>query len=59
MKGKVVCSDSHPNLLFIKNTLLDAFKKKLLQKLLLDFWKNHLKMLRKYFKSNESIQINR
>ena len=57
MKGTVTHPGSHPNFLSIKNTSLDSFKKKFLLKLLLDFEEEHLKMLRRYFRSNKSIRL--
>jgi hypothetical protein len=41
VKGEVARSGPHPNLLSVRNTLLDAFKKKLLRMLLLDFGEEH------------------
>jgi len=43
VKGEVACSGPHPNLLSIRNTLLNAFKEK---KLLLGSGKEHLKTLK-------------
>jgi hypothetical protein len=41
---KVAHSAPHPNLLSVKNTLLEAFKKKLLHRSFLGFGEEHLKM---------------
>ena len=46
VKGKAVCLGLYLNFLSVKNILLNAFKKKLVYKLLLSFGKENFKMQR-------------
>jgi hypothetical protein len=57
VKGKIMHSSLYPNLLSIINTLLDIFKKKLLQKVIVGLWRRALKNAKKYFESDKSIQF--
>uniref|UniRef100_U9UV59 Tc1-like transposase DDE domain-containing protein n=1 Tax=Rhizophagus irregularis (strain DAOM 181602 / DAOM 197198 / MUCL 43194) TaxID=747089 RepID=U9UV59_RHIID len=57
VKGEVARSGSHPNLLSIRNTLLDAFKKKVTSQVIIGLWRRVLKNAKKYLESDEDAQL--
>ncbi|CAB4423131.1 unnamed protein product [Rhizophagus irregularis] len=57
VKGEVACSDPHPNLLSVRNTLLKAFKEKISSKVIVGLLKRVLKNAKEYFESDENIQF--
>ncbi|PKY48010.1 hypothetical protein RhiirA4_463452 [Rhizophagus irregularis] len=57
VKGEVARSGPHPNLLSVKNTLLNAFKEKISSKVIVGLWRRALKNAKEYFESDESIQL--
>ena len=56
-EGKVVYSGPHPNLLSVRNTLLNAFKEKISSKTIVSLWRRALKNAKEYFESDENIQL--
>ena len=54
---KVAWSDSHLNLLSVRNTLLNAFKEKISSKVIVGLWRRALKNAKDYFESDENIQL--
>ena len=57
MKGEVARSGPHPNLLSVRNTLLNAFKEKISSKVIVGLWRRALKNAKEYFESDENIQL--
>ncbi|GBC03350.1 hypothetical protein RclHR1_05080016 [Rhizophagus clarus] len=57
VKGEVACSSPHPNLLSVRNTLLEAFKRKITSQVILGLWRRALKNAKEYFKSDEDAQL--
>ena len=57
MKGEVARSGPHPNLLSVRNTLLNAFKEKISSKVIVGLWRRALKNAKEYFESDENIQF--
>lgn len=57
VKGEVARSGPHPNLLSVRNTLLDAFKKKINPQVIIGFWKRALKNAKNYFESDEEAYL--
>ncbi|CAB4413551.1 unnamed protein product [Rhizophagus irregularis] len=57
VKGEVARSGSHPNLLSVRNTLLDAFKKKVTSQVIIGLWRRALKNAKKYLESDEDSQL--
>ncbi|GBC06068.1 hypothetical protein RclHR1_06600002 [Rhizophagus clarus] len=56
-KGEVARSGPHPNLLSVRNTLLNAFKEKISSKVIVGLWRRALKNAKEYFESDENIQL--
>ncbi|GES95996.1 hypothetical protein H257_11777 [Rhizophagus clarus] len=56
-KGEVASLGPHPNLLFIRNTLLNAFKKKIDSKVIIGLWKRALKYAKEYRETDEYAQL--
>ncbi|CAB4410029.1 unnamed protein product [Rhizophagus irregularis] len=57
VKGEVARSGPHPNLLSIRNTLLDAFKNKINSKVILGLWRKTLKNAKAYFEADENANL--
>jgi len=57
VKGEVARSGLHPNLLSVRNTLLNAFKEKISSKVIVGLWRRALKNAKEYFESDENIQF--
>ena len=57
VKGEVACSSPHPNLLSVRNTLLDAFKKKITSQVIIRFWRRALKHAKEYLEYDEDAQL--
>ena len=57
MKGEVARSGPHPNLLSVRNTLLNAFKEKISSKVIVGLWRRALKNTKEYFESDENVQL--
>ncbi|CAB5092983.1 unnamed protein product [Rhizophagus irregularis] len=57
VKGEVARSGPHPNLLSIRNTLLDAFKNKINSKVILRLWRKTLKNAKAYFEADENANL--
>ena len=57
VKGEVARSGPHPNLLSVRNTLLNAFKEKSSSKVIVGLWRRALKNAKEYFESDENIQF--
>jgi len=57
VKGEVARSGPHPNLLSVRNTLLNAFKEKISSKVIVGLWRRALKNAKENFESNEKIQF--
>ncbi|GES84188.1 hypothetical protein H257_11777 [Rhizophagus clarus] len=57
VKGEVARSSPHPNLLSVRNTLLEAFKRKITSQVILGLWRRALKNAKEYFKSDEDVQL--
>lgn len=57
VKGEVARSSPHPNLLSVRNALLNAFKEKISSKIIVGLWRRALKNAKEYFESDESIQL--
>ncbi|GBC22902.2 hypothetical protein H257_11777 [Rhizophagus irregularis DAOM 181602=DAOM 197198] len=55
VKGEVARSGPHPNLLSVRNTLLNAFKEKISSKVIVGLWRRALKNAKEYFESDENI----
>ena len=54
VKDKVTRSGLYPNLLSVRNTLLNVFKEKITSKVIVGFWKKVLKNAKEYFASDEN-----
>ncbi|CAB4437706.1 unnamed protein product [Rhizophagus irregularis] len=46
-----------PNLLFIRSSLLNVFKEKISSKIIVELWEKAFKNVKKYFESDENIQL--
>jgi hypothetical protein len=57
VKGEVACSSPHSNLLSVRNTLLDAFKKKITSQVIIGLWKRALKHAKEYLEYDEDAQL--
>ncbi|GES77743.1 hypothetical protein H257_11777 [Rhizophagus clarus] len=57
VKGEVARSSPHPNLLSVRNTLLEAFKRKITSQVILGLWRRALKNAKEYFESDEDAQL--
>ena len=57
VKGEVARSGPHPNLLSVRNTLLDAFKKKITSQVIVGLWRRSLKHAKDYLESDEDVQL--
>ncbi|EXX70049.1 hypothetical protein H257_06683 [Rhizophagus irregularis DAOM 181602=DAOM 197198] len=57
VKGEVARSSPHPNLLSVRNTLLNAFKEKISSKVIVGLWRRAIKNTKEYFESDENIQF--
>lgn len=57
VKGEVASSGSHPNLLSIRNTLLNAFKEKINSKVIVGLWRRTLKYAKEYRETDEYAQL--
>jgi transposase len=55
--NNVACSGPHPNLLSVRNTLLDAFKKKITSHVIIGFWKKALKHAKEYLEYDDNAQL--
>jgi transposase len=57
VKGEVARSAPHSNLLSVRNTLLEAFKKKITSQVILGLWKRALKNAKEYFESDDNARL--
>ena len=57
VKDEVAHLSPHPNLLSVRNTLLNAFKEKISSKVIVGLWRRALKNAKEYFESDEDIQL--
>ncbi|CAB4383076.1 unnamed protein product [Rhizophagus irregularis] len=57
VKGEVAHSGLHPNLLSVRNTLLNAFKKKITSQVIIGFWRRALKNAKKYLEFDDNAQL--
>ena len=57
VKGEVARSGPHTNLLSVRNTLLDAFKKKITSQVIIGLWRKALKHAKDYFESDEGAYL--
>ncbi|GBB86558.1 hypothetical protein RclHR1_12990007 [Rhizophagus clarus] len=57
VKGEVARSESHPNLLSVRNTFLNAFKKKINPQIIIGLWQRALKNAKDYFESDEMAHL--
>src|SRR5437763_9046250 len=57
VKGEVARSGPHTNLLSVRNTLLDAFKKKITSQVIIGLWRKALKHAKDYFESDKGTYL--
>ena len=57
VKSEVARSAPHPNLLSVRNTLLEAFKKKITSQVIIGLLKRALKNAKEYFETDENAQL--
>ncbi|CAB4432492.1 unnamed protein product [Rhizophagus irregularis] len=57
VKGEVAHSGPHPNLLSVRNTLLNAFKKKITSQVIIGFWRRALKNAKEYLEFDDNAQL--